>query len=125
MSNPTIRPEDVPAPEEALKWVSSRYNLIPQVRDPYSNYSTLGLYRRNTDFYRNQNGSKYYEVTPSTEFRPDLISYNAYEDSSYWWIIMEANNLGSVDQIKTGMTLLIPRLEVILNLTNDQEDIFA
>jgi len=36
---------------------------------------------------------KYFVVTPGTEYRPDLVSKEAYGAVDFWWKIMEANNI--------------------------------
>lgn len=47
------------------------------------------------------------------EFRPDLISYKIYQDTMYWWIIMLYNDLTSIYQLTTGLTIKFPPLKAI------------
>jgi hypothetical protein len=58
---------------------------------------------------------KTYRVTVE-EGRPDLISYEVYKDTQYWWVILLYNSLCSVNEVKKGMMLGYPLLEDIEQL---------
>ena len=47
-------------------------------------------------------------VTTRTQFKPERIAHMVYGDSTKWWIIMRANNLIDVEQLRAGMTINIP-----------------
>lgn len=50
----------------------------------------------------------YHIVTPRQQYRPDLLSYDLYGDSSQWWTIALLNRNQIEDPIrdlKAGMTL--------------------
>jgi len=52
--------------------------------------------------------SKFYVVSPRHQFRPDLLSYDIYGNSKYWWIIALLNRNQLQDPIrdlKSGMTI--------------------
>ena len=51
------------------------------------------------------------------ERRPDLVSYEIYEDTQYWWILMNYNNLIFVDDISEGTEIGYPSID-------DLEDIY-
>ena len=51
---------------------------------------------------------KYTVVTAGTEYRPDLVSQNAYGTPDFWWKIMEANNIKDVYEFKAGLNLRLP-----------------
>lgn len=53
------------------------------------------------------------ELTPIGEYtiqgedsRPDLLSYNIYGDTQYWWILLMYNNIIDYSKIKTGDKIL-------------------
>lgn len=49
-------------------------------------------------------------VEPRFEFRPDLLSYNLYGNSSYWWTIVLINRNQLIDPIRdlrAGMMLRV------------------
>lgn len=37
--------------------------------------------------------------------RPDLLSYNLYGDTQYWWVLMMYNNLQTPDELVLGMDI--------------------
>ena len=50
------------------------------------------------------------------EKRPDLLSYNIYSDTQYWWILMWYNSLYSVDDLKVGLKISYPGINDIEQL---------
>lgn len=50
------------------------------------------------------------------ENRPDLLSYDIYGDTMYWWILMLYNNLTSPNELKAGLIVAYPSLNSIENL---------
>ena len=60
-------------------------------------------------------------VATETGDRLDTLSYQFYNDSSYWWIIASANNIhNAVFSFTEGTILRIPQnyLEILRNFTN-------
>ena len=60
-------------------------------------------------------------VATETGDRLDTLSYQFYNDSSYWWIIASANNIhNAVFSLTEGTILRIPQnyLEILRNFTN-------
>ena len=49
-----------------------------------------------------------YVVPKRNEFRPDKIAALFFSDSSYYWVILEYNKLGSVYDLLAGKTISIP-----------------
>jgi hypothetical protein len=47
-------------------------------------------------------------ITPGTEYRPDLMSFDRYGIPDFWWKIMEANNMKDVMEFKAGRTIILP-----------------
>lgn len=50
------------------------------------------------------------------ETRMDLISYNIYGDTHYWWILMLYNNEIEVENLAAGDVLSYPSLTDLENL---------
>ena len=50
------------------------------------------------------------------ENRPDLLSYNIYSDTQYWWVLMWYNSLYKPEDLKVGLTINYPALSAIEQL---------
>src|SRR5581483_3783662 len=44
-------------------------------------------------------------ITPGTQYRPDLVSFDVYGTVDFWWKIMEANGMKDVMEFKSGVTI--------------------
>jgi len=56
----------------------------------------------------NSKTANYHVVTPRQQYRPDLLSFDLYGNSSYWWVIALLNRNQIEDPIrdlKSGMTI--------------------
>jgi hypothetical protein len=51
---------------------------------------------------------RYTVVPPGMEYRPDLVSRQAYGLPDFWWKIMEANGISDVMDFKAGTNLRLP-----------------
>jgi hypothetical protein len=67
---------------------------------------TFGTYKKTNIPLSNRD--KYYVVTSSTEFRPDLVSLAAYGTVDFWWKIMESNNIKDIYQFRSGLNIRLP-----------------
>ena len=47
-------------------------------------------------------------ISPGMEFRPDLLSQDAYGMTDFWWKIMEANNIKDIYEFKAGLNIRLP-----------------
>lgn len=56
-----------------------------------------------------------FEVTSDYIARPDLISYNAYGDSSYADVICKLNGISNPFELNTGMKIILPTPDDIQN----------
>lgn len=56
---------------------------------------------------------KYYQITRGTQYKPWLVSQEAYRDPGYWWFLMEFNNIFDVEDFKAGKTIKIPNLSIV------------
>ena len=61
-----------------------------------------------------------YNVNKSERGRPDLIAYNKYGDTNYWWIILMYNGLISFKELKEGITIKVPDFSQISKILSDQ-----
>ena len=55
-------------------------------------------------------------VSAKDEFRADLMAHNLYGDTSYWWILLDYNNLDSPEQLVVGTSLSYPSIDSLTNL---------
>lgn len=49
-------------------------------------------------------------INSTQEYRPDLVSWDLYGDTMYWWIILLYNDLTSPTDLKSGTVLVYPAL---------------
>ena len=89
-----------------LATVSSRYATSPLIYYGTNRYLTYTTYVRKP--YIPAKTDKHAVVPAGMEYRPDLISEQAYGSPDYWWKIMEANNMFDVMDLKTGTNIIIP-----------------
>jgi len=84
-------------------------------RNQYSSTSVTDFYLDNAKFptaeelLRNKTAETIV-VDPKFEYRPDLLSYDLYGSSSYWWVIVLLNRTQLQDPIrdlKPGMVLRV------------------
>ena len=59
----------------------------------------------------------YMEITPVYEYRPDLLAYDLYTNSSLWWVFAarNPNRLGPDPyfNFKVGVGIYIPTMETL------------
>ena len=60
-------------------------------------------------------GSYRHEVTEIDKYRPDLISYDYYETTDYYWVVLLANSILDPFDIEVGTILRLPFKEVIMS----------
>lgn len=47
-------------------------------------------------------------IPPGMEYRPDLVSQQAYGVPDFWWRILETNRIMDIFDFKAGRTIVIP-----------------
>lgn len=67
---------------------------------------TFETYKRKK--YVPTDGDRFYTVTSGTEYRPDLVSHRIYGDVSFWWKIMEINDIKDIWDFKAGTNIVLP-----------------
>lgn len=61
-------------------------------------------------FYHFSNSELTYYVSKATEFRPDIISVEMYNDPRYSWAILAANGMKSFFELTAEQYIMIPTL---------------
>ena len=64
-------------------------------------------YKKNNSYSPSTN-DKYTVITKGYEYRPDLVSYQAYGTPDFWWKIMEVNGIKDIFDFKSGLNIVIP-----------------
>lgn len=85
---------------------TSRYADSEVIYYGEKNIITFKTYK-GQNLQQNKN-DKFYVVTPSTEYRPDLLSYKIYGTVDYWWKILEFNNIKDIYDFKAGLNIRLP-----------------
>lgn len=63
-------------------------------------------------------------VTPSTEYRPDLVSQNIYGTVELKWLLMYVNKLCGLVQFTSGLVLKYPPKTIIVEyMLRTQEEV--
>ena len=63
--------------------------------------------------------TRQFTVKQYNEFRADIISYEVYETTELWWLILLANDiLDPFDELYSGRTLDIPSLSSYYKFRN-------
>jgi len=76
----------------------------------------LDYLRNNLSRFTMQYPPDKYIVSETDLLRPDMISYKAYGDVGFWWIIMYVNDIDCIYiDLVEGMTLDIPSLIDLYN----------
>jgi len=84
----------------------SRYNGSEVIYWGDRNLLTFKTYKKRR--YEPSGNDRYTVIKPGHEYRPDLVSYEAYGTPNFWWLIMEANEISDVYNFKAGTNLRIP-----------------
>ena len=88
---------------------ASQFKYTPVYKDG----DTIRFGLRQTPIFA-RSSYRIYTVPPEHENRLDLISNAFYGDSSYWWVIADANDMTDpLSAVPTGMKLRIPPDSVV------------
>lgn len=85
---------------------SSRYTESTPILYGESRKLTFTTYKR--PIYSEQPTDKVAVIPPGMEYRPDLVSQQAYGVPDFWWRILEANGMMDIFDFKAGKTIRIP-----------------
>lgn len=86
--------------------VTSRYASSKVVYYGDDHLVTFETYKRQSPVF--SKNDKFYLITQASQYRPDLVSQLAYGIPSFWWRILEANNMKDISDFKLGTTIRIP-----------------
>lgn len=86
----------------------SRYSRYRRIKDDEEN--TIFLESINQDTIEENGSDTYITVDSTNENRLDIIAFNNYGFSTYWWVIALANEIIDPFDIPLGTTLRIPPL---------------
>lgn len=87
--------------------ISSRYSNSKVLYYTEHNKLTFNTYKKGNNSYSSED--KYAIITSGVEYRPDLVSQQAYGTVDFWWKILEANNMKDIWQFKAGKNIRIPK----------------
>lgn len=86
--------------------VTSRYASSEVIYYGDDHLITFKSYKRRPPTF--SKNDKFYLITQATQYRPDLVSQLAYGVTSFWWRILEANNMKDISDFKLGKTIRVP-----------------
>lgn len=90
--------------------VTSRYTNSVVLYYTEKKLLTFATYKKEQNLQDDTGRTKYYVVTPGTEFRPDIVSSRVYGTPDFWWRIMESNNIKDIFEFKAGLNLILPNV---------------
>ena len=93
-------------PIDGLVASSSRYANSTILRYGDASRLTFDLYRKVA--IEDSPDDTVAVIPPGMEYRPDLISNQAYGSPDFWWRILEANAMMDIFEFKSGKTIRIP-----------------
>lgn len=67
---------------------------------------TFGTYKKQS--FKPSEKDKFTAITKRYEFRPDLLSFDAYGTPDFWWKILEANNISDIYNFTAGLNIRLP-----------------
>lgn len=95
-------------------------NLLPEQFVPqtsrYTDSNVIYYGNRNvltfTTYVKKDNSEnandRFTVISPGQEYRPDLLSFEAYGTPDFWWRIMEANGIMDIFDFKAGINIRLP-----------------
>ena len=92
---------------------STRYDLSKFMEFNNDNYDSLNSYM--LEFLSKLPAFGLYMVKEN-EGKPDLISYDLYEDTQYWWILMLYNNIFNINELTPNKIISYPSISSIEEL---------
>lgn len=93
-------------PIDGLVTASSRYAESTILRYGDAARLTFEIYKKT--FAQESPIDKVAVIPPGLEYRPDLMSNQAYGTPDFWWRILEVNGMMDVFDFKAGKTIRIP-----------------
>jgi hypothetical protein len=94
------------SPVDGLVSKLSRYADSTVVYYGDNNLLTFTTYKKKNN--TTSSDDRYTVVPSGMEYRPDLVSQQAYGLPDFWWRIMEANNISDIFDFKAGTNIRLP-----------------
>lgn len=91
----------------SLVTASSRYAHSRVILLGERGVPAFALYKRDKDKMLVKD-VQWSEITPSVEFRPDLVSYELYGTPDFWWKLLEINHMTDIMDFKAGRVIMTP-----------------
>jgi hypothetical protein len=86
--------------------VASRYSRSKVIYYGPDNKLTYTTYKRDT--YPVNQDDRYMVISKTREYRPDLVAYEQYGITSFWWKILEANGMKDIYDFQAGKNIRLP-----------------
>jgi len=86
--------------------VTSRYAASKVVYYTERKLLTYNTYKKHS--FPASKRDKFAVVTKKYEYRPDLLSSDAYGAPDFWWRILEANDIKDIYEFKAGLNVRLP-----------------
>lgn len=86
--------------------ITSRYYQYPIAYWGNHRIPALPTYTKK-DYPQNEK-DRFWLVSKTREYRPDLVAFEEYGYASLWWRILEANNMKSIFDFKAGLNIRLP-----------------
>ncbi len=74
---------------------------------------------RTSDFKDFLELERYYIVQNKEMYRPDILSFNVYQSTEFWWLILLYNDIIDPLELKEGDRIAIPSLNSLKALLGD------
>jgi hypothetical protein len=87
---------------------TSRYNSSTVIYYGDGRKLTFTTYKKQS--YPTSPDDRFMVISKGYEYRPDLVSNKVYGLVSYWWKILEANDMKDIWDFKVGTNIRIPAL---------------
>ena len=98
--------EETPIRPETFVPATSRYSRSKVVYYTEKKKLTFSTYRRFATKPSDQD--RFITLTKGYEYRPDLVSFDAYGTTDFWWKIMEVYGIKDILDFSVGRNVRIP-----------------
>jgi len=92
-----------------IRKVRSRYDKKDQLLLKDGNLVIRNM-RKSDLLIRSNSTDIEYKVEAKDEYRPDLLAYKFYGDPRLAWVILDANDLRDIFELKAGMVIVVPSI---------------
>jgi hypothetical protein len=90
--------------------ITSRYYNSEVIYYTDKKFLTFNTYKKNK--YPQSQQDRFMVIEKGYEYRPDLVSEQAYNLPDFWWKILEANDMKDIYEFKSGTNIRIPAISL-------------